>query len=129
MKTYADSYGPAMEITDQKEADVYFERLVSDRLGQRNKHVGALGRMSREEAEKIERGNLGYYAGYHGNETRERVERLFKCEHPIFGSIAQRGAPTAEEAFIIGVVAAKNGSEEAARRFKERTLPKLEEVL
>ncbi len=52
---------------------------------------------TREEAEEIERANLGYWAGYYRPETRERVERLFRCAHPFFGSIAEKGPPTPEQ--------------------------------
>jgi hypothetical protein len=92
--TIGDKYGPAMEIKTQEEADVYFEKCVV--------HSMRHGRL-RPEAEQLERGNLGYYAGYYGEETRERVERLFKCAHPIFGKIAEHGPPAAEEAFDRGV--------------------------
>lgn len=92
--TLGDKYGPAMKITDQAEADAYFERCVAHTMG--------FGR-SREEAEATEKANLGYYAGYYGNETRARVERLFRCAHPVFGAIAKVGAPTPEEAFQMGV--------------------------
>ena len=88
-----DKYGPAMAITDQAEADAYFQQCVA--------HTMAFGK-SQEEAESIERGNLGYYAGYYSSETRERVERLVNCAHPVFGSIAERGVPTAEEALEAG---------------------------
>jgi hypothetical protein len=92
--TIGDKYSPAMQITEQVEADAYFELCVE--------HTIRLGPCERVEAEKIERQNLGYYAGYCSNETRERVERLFKCEHPIFGAIAAKGPPTPEEAFEAG---------------------------
>lgn len=85
-----------MIITDQAEADEYFEALVADNLA----HNGS---KSREEAEVMERSNLGYFAGYYDSETRRRVERLFKCAHPIFGSIEINGEPTAEEAFRAGI--------------------------
>ena len=88
-----DKYGPAMAITDQAEADAYFQQCVA--------HTMAFGKRQ-EEAEGIERGNLGYYAGYYSSETRERIERLFNCAHPIFGAIAVRGEPTAAEALEAG---------------------------
>ncbi len=89
-------YGLAMEITTQAEADAYFEELV--------KHNQSVQPdLPREKAEEIERSNLGYYAGYYGSETRERVERLFRCEHPVFGAIAKNGQPTSEEAFEAGI--------------------------
>ena len=90
--TYGEAYEPAMEITDQEEADRYFLVLVG---------MSMKNGQSREEAEKIQRENLGYYAGYYDSETRARVEKLFNCAHPIFGPISQ-GEPTAEEAFEIG---------------------------
>lgn len=97
--TIGDKYGPAMKITDQAEADAYFVRCVEHTM----QFVGG----SREEAERIERVNLGYYAGYYDDETRKRVERLFKCAHPIFGKIEEVGAPSAEEALQAGLDAAK----------------------
>lgn len=76
--TIGQKYGPAMTITDQMEADLYFQECVT--------HAMAHGR-ERDEAVAIERANLGYYAGYYDRETRERVERLFKCAHPVFGAV------------------------------------------
>ena len=87
--TIGEKYRPAMEITDQVEADAYFEMCVE--------HTMRLGK-SRQEAEKIERSNLGYYAGYYDHETMARVNRLFHTQHPIFG----KTIPTAEEAFEAG---------------------------
>jgi len=91
--TIRDKYGPAMEIKDQAAADAYFERCV--------RHSMSHGR-TRAEAEKVERENLGYYAGYYDDETRVRVEALFACAHPVFGKAAEH-TPTAEEALCAGV--------------------------
>lgn len=93
-KTLGELYSPAMQIQDQASADACFASLVEynmTRFGQ-----------SRADAEKEMRINLGYWAGYFDNETRERVERLFKCAHPIFGAISEVGAPTPEQAFELG---------------------------
>lgn len=92
--TIGQKYDPAMRITDQAEADEYFAALVA--------HSVARG-CSHESAERIERDNLGYWAGYHSNDVRARVERLFKCRHPVFGTIAQDGAVTADAALMAGV--------------------------
>lgn len=91
--TFGEAYDPAIEITDQEKANEYFEALVQHSMKYQN--------LSREEAENLERQNLGYYAGYYSEETRERIERLFNCSHPIFGPIS-KGVPTAEEAFEMG---------------------------
>lgn len=92
--TIGDKYGPAMEITDQDEADAYFQICVD--------HCMVHFDRERGEAESIERQNLGYFSGYYGAEVRERVERLFHCSHPVFGSIAVNGSPTLEEALEAG---------------------------
>lgn len=96
--TIGDKYRPAMEIREQAEADAYFEKCVEHTM--RHGH-------DRASAESIERSNLGYYAGYGDSETRERIERLFRCAHPIFGKISQNGQPTAEQALQAGMDAAK----------------------
>ena len=92
--SFAEKYGTAMDITTQEDADVYLETLI--------RHNMSFGH-SREEATTIEKSNLGYYAGYYSDDTRRRVEFLFQCEHPIFGSIIIKGSPTPEEAFQMGV--------------------------
>lgn len=92
--TIGDKYQPAMDIRDQDKADAYFEKLVM--------HSMSFGK-TREEAEEIERSNLGYFAGYYDDETRRRVEKLFRCEHPIFGAIVKNGRPTPKEAFEAGL--------------------------
>lgn len=91
--TLGDKYDPAMEIEDQATADAYFEACIT--------HTMTFGK-SRTDAEQIERINLGYWAGYYSTATRARVERLFRCAHPIFGSVAVNGVPTMEEALIAG---------------------------
>lgn len=80
--TYGEAYGTAMNITDQEEANRYFEALVQ-------RHLRVYPKYTREDAEQIERGNLGYYAGYYDSETRERVQRLFLAVHHIFGPTEQ----------------------------------------
>lgn len=92
--TWGEILGPAMEIAEQAKADEYFEALVQLNMERFGK--------SREEAERTQKSNLGYYAGYYSDETRKRVERLFKCSHPVFGAIAQ-GKPTPDKAFQKGV--------------------------
>jgi len=87
--TIGDKYGPAMKIINQEEADRYFEDCVE--------HTMSFSR-TREEAISIEKQNLGYFAWYYDSETMQRVNRLFKTSHPVFGNIT----PTPEEAFETG---------------------------
>lgn len=96
-----EKYGPAMTIADQAEAAAYFERCVEHQL--RVWGSTPIGARTRAEAEQIERANLGYWAGYYDNATRERVERLFHCAHPVFGAIAENGPPTPAEALAAGI--------------------------
>jgi hypothetical protein len=98
--TIRDAYSPAMEIDNKEAADEYFEALVKRSIT----YFGT----SRQEAENVQRQNLGYYTGYYDEATRERVERLFSCSHPIFGSITKNGTPSAEEAFKLGQRLTKN---------------------
>lgn len=101
--SWGDLLGPAMEITEQTEADIYFEKLIE--FGLRKN-----GALSRGEVEKNYRSSLGYYAGYYNHETRVQVERLFKCNHPVFGE-AKEGPPASQEAFNKGVARARSGTD------------------
>lgn len=98
--TIGNKYGPAMKITDEAEAVTYFEACVSHTLRVRAKDGDPV---TRSKAEDIEKQNLGYYAGYYDNETRERVERLFMCAHPVFGSIEKFGPMSADAALKSGM--------------------------
>ncbi len=89
-----NKYAPAMTIEGQAEADAYLDRCVDHQ-------VRAFG-ATRADAEAIERSNLGYWAGYYDHATRERVERLFRCAHPVFGRIAEVGPPTPAQALTAG---------------------------
>lgn len=94
-----DKYGPALKIETQADADEYFAACVE--------HNMRVSGHNQEEAEGIERSNLGYYAGYYDLADRLRVERLFHCSHPVFGPAAD-GEPTAEEAFEMGQKAGRS---------------------
>ncbi|KKL61113.1 hypothetical protein LCGC14_2198570 [marine sediment metagenome] len=92
--TIGKKYDTAMCMSNKEQADEYFELLVE--------HNMRMSEHSREKAEEIERTNLGYYAGYYDNETRQRVEKLFNCNHPIFGK-ATDDPVTPEKALKIGM--------------------------
>lgn len=96
MMNLTEVYGPAIDVKDEAGADEFFERLVT-------RHMHETGH-SREQAEAIQRHNLGYYLGYFDTATRARLEPLFKCKHPIFGSIAENGPPSFAECFLAGVM-------------------------
>lgn len=96
--TYGDALAPAMKITDQADADQY----KSDYIAYQERHITNGRSESGMTAEQMVNANLGYFAGYYSDEVRERVERLFKCSHPIFGSIKKNGVPTNKEAYECG---------------------------
>tara|TARA_B100000614_G_scaffold262909_1_gene300545 strand:+ start:104394 stop:104810 length:417 start_codon:yes stop_codon:yes gene_type:complete len=76
--TNGETLGPAMEIETEDEARQYLDNYVDWMVV---KHG-----MSRVEALNVAKQNIGYYSGYYGVDTQRRVERVFKCVHPIFGS-------------------------------------------
>lgn len=78
--SYGEALGPAMKITDAEDAAQYLAAYVA----YLEPHV-TRDRTDGKTAAEIARINLGYYAGYYDSKTRERVERLFSCAHPIFG--------------------------------------------
>lgn len=97
--TYGEIGDPAMKITEQADADQYKAAYVA----YVQKFLDAEPDPDGLTAEQVVETNLGYWAGYYDNETRERVERLFRCSHPVFGSIAKNGPPTADVAFEAGL--------------------------
>lgn len=96
--TYRESLGPAMGITDQDDVDQYLKDYINY-IEKTLKEEPRTDNMTAEEMAKV---NLGYFAGYSSNETRRRVERLFKTAHPIFGKI-ENHVPTDKEAFEAGL--------------------------
>lgn len=96
--TLGECLEPAMKITEQGDADQYLKQYIAFIQISLDKEP----RKDAMTAEQIAKINLGYWAGYYDNETRERVEKLFKCVHPISGSIKDNGAPTPKEAFESG---------------------------
>lgn len=101
--TSQDIFGPAMRVETFEEAEDYLDAII--------RYIQSHSKMSRIEAKRIARQSLGYWVGYFDHKTRERVETLFQCEHPLFGTIAGKGAPTPEEALRIGL--------EMGRKYKE----------
>lgn len=89
--TYVECLDPAMGITDPADARQYFDaycKYISTYLKNGVRESG-------KTAQEIARVNLGYFAGYYSNETRENVERLFSCSRPVFGNITD-GIPSPE---------------------------------
>lgn len=102
--TIRECLAPAMAITEQEDADQY----LADYVAYIQKHLDKEPRRDGLTAEEIANINIGYYAGYYDHETRACVERLFRCAHPIFGSVAKNGSPTNEQALAAGAALASH---------------------
>jgi hypothetical protein len=81
--TIGEKYGPAMKVKTEAEAREYFEACV--------RHNMAASNHTREQAERIERVNISYFAGYFNHATQARVEKLYGAAHPIFGNREMAG--------------------------------------
>lgn len=97
--TYGECLDPIFKITDKADAMQYKKDYVA--------FIQKAPLKDGMTAEEIANANIGYYAGYGSKEDRKRIEELFKCSHPVFGSIATNGAPTPEQAFEMGVKLSK----------------------
>lgn len=75
------------------------EQYLKDYVNYQQKMLDKEPREDDKTALEICKINLGYFAGYYDHETRDRVEKLFQCSHPVYGSIKEKGAPTPTEAF------------------------------
>lgn len=118
--TYGQIMDPAMKITDPADAKQYFQSYVEYLIPYIVKeHEDADDEFIYMESVTIAKHNLGYYAGYYDNETRKRVEKLFECSHPIFGSIEINGEISPESAFELG-------KKVAIKRIREIKLKKID---
>lgn len=104
--TIAECLAPAMEIKEQIIADEYMKDYISyldNEIAWTVEACTAIVNGDFRSAESLAKTNLAYYAGYYDDATRERVERLFDCGHPIFGKLSEMGTPTGEESFQCGM--------------------------
>ncbi len=92
--TLTEIFDTAKKIKSEEGASLLVRAAVLDLFKQTDD--------TEEDLDKAVRQNLAYMAGYCGTDVRERIEKLFKCEHPVFGSIAEMGVPTSRESFMCG---------------------------
>lgn len=86
-------YFDAHMVQTKSEARARLESLIQLTLTTEN---------DRAVAERAARFHLGYSFGYLEPEERDRLERLYGVEHPIFGSIERCGVTPWTRAFQIG---------------------------
>lgn len=104
----------AIAITDPKDAKQYLKAYIDFIQADIDRNPTRKG----DNAENIAKGNIGYYAGYYDNEVRARIEQLYSCAHPVFGSIAEKGPPGPKKAFAIGVALGKKMKKETLKKEK-----------
>jgi hypothetical protein len=97
--TYGECLNPIFKITEKEDAMQYKRDYIAFIQKELNEKPNEQGYTAEEIANK----NIGYYAGYGSAKDRERIEDLFECKHPIFGSIKENGQPSVEDAFSIGI--------------------------
>ncbi len=98
MLTFGECLDPIFKITDKSDAMQYKEAYIKYQESFLKDGINETGLT----ALQIVNANIGYYAGYGSNEDRKRIELLFECSHPIFGSVKENGIPTGKEAFECG---------------------------
>jgi hypothetical protein len=94
--TWGEKYGGAMNVKTQEEADEWLKACIEHNMGVSDHTL--------EEATRIELSNIGYWTGYCGEETAERVMRLFNCSHPVFS----KDRPITTEAYDAGLKLGRN---------------------
>ncbi len=88
-----------VKATDEATAQTLMNEYVEDI---QRYYRGINDPKSYEEAREIALSNVGYYAGYYKQETREWVELLYGARHPVLGS-ALGNQLTSEQIYKIGV--------------------------
>ena len=79
--------------TDKNKASDFFKAYVESILNAND--------VTYDEAEKIAKSNLGYFAGYCNREICDIIYKTYQCSHPIFGDKPYDVSP--QEAFEKGM--------------------------
>lgn len=81
LSTMGEVFDKALQLAkeDKEEALEFFKEYVKHIL-EDNDEVNSL-----DEAEKIAKGNFGYFAGYYDPEVCDIIYKTYQCSHPIFG--------------------------------------------
>lgn len=79
-------------VKTKEEAEAFLEAYINEILKARPK-------TTRRIARKIAKKNIGYFAGYHDEETAKRIWKLFGTRHPVFGT----RWPSPKHAFEMGI--------------------------
>ena len=107
--SFHEIFEQALKIRDKEDAQQYLQSYSYWIL------VKNVGKPMVKEPIDIAKENFGYWAGYYSHDTRYKIESLFECEHPVFGSIAKKGPPTAEQAFKLGLEIGKKAADKSLK--------------
>lgn len=80
-------YERAIQAESEVEAAMVYALLMEEMSGQG---------MTSDEADKLIRENIAYFAIFYDQQTLERVERLYNCVHPFLGLVDGRLITTLE---------------------------------
>lgn len=97
LKTIGEIFDTALDLAknDTYEAGVFYNAYID--------YVRDANGSTREEAEKIVKSNLGYFAGYYDSKTCDLIYKVYCTEHPVFGKKPFGISP--EDAFNAGLEA------------------------
>jgi len=81
LNTIGEVFDEALHLakTDQNDALDFFKTYV-EYIFEDNENINTLN-----EAERIAKANLGYFAGYYTPEICDIIYKTYQCSHPIFG--------------------------------------------
>lgn len=106
MTTFTEIMSEAAACETEEEAQALLDRAAE----QINKEYG----IDVGEARETTLANIAYGSGYFDTKTAQKILRVFKTEHPYFGTFDP--PPTPEQAFAAGIKAA----EEFERKREEK---------
>lgn len=99
-KNAGEIFALARSMKDPKERTIFIQEYCAVIVAAHAKDGKTI---TRNEALDVLRSNLGYMAGYYGNDVRKEIEEMYGAEHPVFGSIVKDGPPTPTTAFYAGI--------------------------
>lgn len=99
-KTAGEMFELARTMKDPKERQIFVTEYCAVIIAE---HKKAGKTLTFDDAREVLRANLGYYAGYYGDDVRKEIEEMYGALHPVFGSIIKDGPPTQTQAFYAGI--------------------------
>lgn len=119
-KTAGEMFELARSMKDPKEREIFVREYCVVIIAAHKKDGTTL---TVDDAREVLRANLGYFAGYYGDDVRKEIEEMYGALHPVFGSIIKDGPPSQNEVFYAGIRwgMQQNGEDApAAERAKQR---------